>query len=118
MDFLIHMGLLLLTLLIIVPACTGGDVAVRRGGIFRGLVAMFFVGLMNYGLWFVFTLATVGVVIPLHYLTFGLIGLLINALAFKLTGKLLPEVLYVRSYGAAVIAALVMTCASYFITRI
>lgn len=112
LTFLLKIALLVLTLLVVVPAFTGGAVAVRRGGFFRGLVSLFVVGLMNFILWLVFALATAGVALVGNFLTFGLVGVLINALAFLATARSMPEVLYVKDYGSAFWAALIMTVAS------
>lgn len=108
MEFLISIALQVLALLVVVPAVTGNGVAVRQGGFFRGLLVLFCIGLTNMILWFGLTLVTVGMTIVTQWLTFGLVGLLINALAIKLVGKALNDVLYVRSYGSAFLAAIVM----------
>lgn len=108
MEFLISLALQVLILLIAVPACTGGGVMVRQGGFFRGLLVLICIGLTNSILWFVLTLLTVGMTLVLQLLTFGLVGLLINALAIKCTSSMLKDVLYVRGFGSAFGAALVM----------
>jgi len=108
MEFLISIALQVLALLIVVPAVTGQGVAVRKGGFFRGLLVLFCIGLTNLILWFVLTLFTVGMTLVLQYLTFGLVGLLINALAIKMTSNALDDVLYVRNFGSAFLAAVVM----------
>lgn len=108
MEFLISIAAQVLALLIIVPAVTSKGVAVRKGGFFRGLLVLFCIGLTNMILWFLLTLVTVGMTVVLQFLTFGLVGLLINALAIKVTSNALNDVLYVRSYGAALGAALVL----------
>ena len=107
--FLLKLFLMIVTLLVVVPAVTGGGVAVRKGGIFRGLLTLMVVGLLNFCLWLVFTLFTVGGALVANYLTFGLVGILVNALAFKCSASAMPEVLYVRSYGSAFWASIVMT---------
>lgn len=117
LEFLIRLALMVLTLLVVVPAVTGGGVAVRQGGFFRGLLSLIVIGLVNLCLWFGITLATLGAVVPLQILTFGLVGLLINALAFKATSAVMPEVLYVKSFGTAFGASLVMTIATWAINH-
>ncbi len=114
-DFLIRITLMVLALLIVVPACTGGRVAVRRGGFLRGLLALIVLGLINSALWYVFALVTIGGAILLNWLTFGLVGLASNALGFLLAGKLMPEVLRVDGFWPAAGASLVMTVASCLI---
>lgn len=117
MEFLISIVLQVLALLIVVPAVTGGGVAVRQGGFLRGLLTLFCIGLVNMILWFVLTLFTVGLTVVFQILTFGLVGLLINALAFKVTANALKDVLYVRSFGAAFGAALVMVLTNCLINH-
>ena len=108
MEFLISIALQVLALLVVVPAVTGNGVAVRRGGFFRGLLVLFCIGLTNMILWFGLTLLTVGTTLLAQWLTFGLVGLLINALAIKVVGSVLNDAFYVRSYGSAFLAAIVM----------
>lgn len=115
LELLIRIALMVLTLLIVVPAVTGGNVAVRQGGFFRGLLALLVIGLCNSALWFVFALLSVGGVIVANVLLFGLVGVLINALAFVGTSKLMPSTLYVKGFGSAFWASLVMTAASFLI---
>ncbi len=117
LEFLIRLALMVLTLLVVVPAVTGGGVAVRRGGFFRGLLSVIVIGLVNMCLWFGITLLTLGTVLPLQILTFGFVGLLINALAFRATAAVMPEVLYVKSFGTAFGASLVMTIATWAINH-
>lgn len=112
MEFLISIALQVLVLLIVVPAVTSNGVAVRQGGFFRGLLALICIGLTNMALWFILTIATVGLTVVFQVLTFGLVGLLINALAFQATAGMLKDVLYVRSFGSALGAALVMVLAN------
>ena len=118
MDFLITIVLQVLVLLIIVPAATGGGVAIRKGGFFRGLLALLVSGLLNLSLWFAITLLTIGMALVAQVITFGLVGLLINALAIKLTGALMEDAFHVRSYGSAFVAAIVLVVSHVLITRI
>lgn len=115
LDFIIRIVLMVLTLLVVVPAATGNRVAVRQGGFLRGLLSLLVVGLLNSALWFVFALVTVGSALVLNALLFGLVGVLINALAFVLAGRLMPSTLYVQGYGSAVWASVIMTVASFLI---
>jgi uncharacterized membrane protein YvlD (DUF360 family) len=115
LTFIIRVALMVLALLVVVPAFTGGSVAVRRGGFFRALLALLVLGLINSALWFVFALVTAGGVFVASALTFGIVGLLVNALGFVATGKLMPDTLYVRDFGSAFWAALVMTFCSFVI---
>lgn len=108
MDLILTIFLEVLVLLLIVPACTSGGVAVRQGGLFRGLLAILLIGLLNVSLWFAITLLTVGTALIAQVITFGLVGLLINALAIRLTGAIMGDALYVRSFGSAFVASIVM----------
>lgn len=115
LHFFLRIFLMVLALLIVVPAATGGAVAVRRGGLLWGLVALTVQALVNSALWYLFAVLTAGGVIVANFVLFGLVGLLINGLAFVLAGKLMPRHLHVESFGSAVWASLVMTVMSYAI---
>lgn len=115
LEFVVKAVLMTLALLVLVPVVTGGGVMVRQGGIFKGLFTLFIIACLNWCLWLVFALFTVGGALLVNWLTFGLVGLLINALAYKCTAKAFPEVLFVRSYGSAILASLVMTISSCLI---
>ena len=47
LEFILRAVLMVLALLVVVPALTGGKVAVRKGGFFRGLLALIVIGLTN-----------------------------------------------------------------------
>jgi uncharacterized membrane protein YvlD (DUF360 family) len=114
LEFILEVVLLVLAMLVAVPALTGGNMRVH-GGFFSGLLVLVIAAIVNVGLWFGLTLLTVGGTIVGNWLTFGLVGLLINGLAFYFTGRLMPSTLYVRSYGSAFFAGLIMTLASWAI---
>lgn len=116
-TLLVRLVLMVLVLLVIVPAATDGGVRVRNAGFFRALFTLLLVGLLNTGLWMLVGLSTLGVAILANVLLFGLIGLLINGTAFVLASEILPEVLYVRSFGSACWASLIMTVASMVINH-
>lgn len=118
LTLIVRMLIMVLTLLIVVPAVTGGGVAVRRGGLFRGLLSLFVIGLFNCCLWLCFGLFTLGGAVIADVLLFGLVGLCINALAFKLANWVMPEVLYVRGFGSAFWASTVLTVAAYLIQHL
>ncbi|MBY0359500.1 MAG: phage holin family protein [Candidatus Obscuribacterales bacterium] len=118
LTFLVRLVLMVLTLLVVVPAATGGAVAVRRGGFCRGFFSLLVIGLCNCCLWLGFGLFTLGGAVVLNYLLFGLIGLCINALAFKLAARLMPDVLYVASFGSAFWASVILTLVSFFINHL
>jgi uncharacterized membrane protein YvlD (DUF360 family) len=115
LHFVVRIVLMVLALLIVVPAATGGAVAIRRGGLGWGLIVLVVQALVNSALWYLFAVLTAGGIIVANFVLFGLVGLLVNGLAFLLAGKLMPRHLHVESYGSAVWAALVMTVMSYAI---
>lgn len=115
LELLIRVSLMVLTLLIVVPAVTGNKVAVRQGGFLRGLLSLIVIGLFNSAIWFVFALATVGGALIANALTFGLVALAVNALAFMAAGKLMPRTLHVENFWYALSASFVMTVASFLI---
>lgn len=115
LHFIIRLALMVLALLIVVPAVTGGRVAVRQGGFLKGLLSLFVIGLTNSALWFAFALLTAGGAVVINVLTVGILAVLVNALAFVLAGKFMPDTLHVESFGSAIWASVAMTFASYFI---
>lgn len=117
-TFLVRLVLLLLALLVIVPAATSGGVAVRRGGFFRGILTLFVVGLLDLILWSGFALLTLGGAVIANVLLCGLIGIVVNASAFWVASKLMPDTLQVRSFGSACWAATIMTVASFLINHV
>ncbi len=115
LTYLLKLVLTLVLLLVVVPAFTGGAVRVRRGGLFRGILTLLVVGFLNFCLWAGFAIFTAGGAVVLNYLTFGLVGIAINALALVLTSGVMPDVLHVERYSSAFWAALVMTIGSCLI---
>jgi putative membrane protein len=75
-----------------------------RGGIVHVLIAAAVFGLLNATLGFLLKILT----LPLGILTLGLFFLVINALILELTAHLMPSILYVRSFGAAFIGAIIL----------
>jgi uncharacterized membrane protein YvlD (DUF360 family) len=116
--FVIKIILLVLTLLVIVPAATNGNVAIRHGGLVRGLFVLFVIACLNNILWLLIIFATAGGIIPANWFTFGWLAILVNALAFKAVSKIAPNTLNVSSFGSAIFAALIMTIASLLINRL
>ena len=108
-HFVIRLVLMILCLLVIVPAATGGNVAVRRGGLCKGFLILVLQALVNSALWYLLAILTAGGIIVANVLLLGLIGLLVNGLAFVALGRLMPRHLYVKGFGSAVWAALIMT---------
>lgn len=118
MTFLLRVVLLVLALLVVVPAATNGGVAVRRGGFFRGFLSILVIGLLNLVLWAGFTLITVGTALILNVLLCGLVGILVQACAFWLASRLMPDVLHVRGFGTACWASVIMTVAGFLINHV
>lgn len=117
-TFLLRVVLLVLTLLVVVPAATGNGVAVRRGGFFRGFMSLLVIGLLNLVLWAGFTLLTLGTAVLLNVLLCGLVGIVVHACAFWLTSRVMPDVLYVRGFGSACWASVIMTVVGFLINHV
>ncbi len=118
MEALLKLVLMLGTLIFLVPAFTQHAVHVPRNGFVRGIAALIGIGAVNWFIWTGVTVLSLGAVIPLNFLTLGIIGLLFNGLAYLAIGRLFPSVLYVRNFEAAVFAAFVTTLASYVIEHL
>ncbi len=117
-TFVVRLVLLLLALLVVVPAATSGGVAVRRGGFFRGVLSLFVVGLLDLVLWSGFALFTLGGAVIANILLCGLIGIFVNACAFWVAGRLMPDTLQVRNFGSACWAATIMTVVTFLINHV
>lgn len=110
-DSLLTLVLQVLVLLIIVPAVTGGNVAIRQGGFFRGLLILVCIGIVNWMLWPILTIFTLGMVLVFQAITYGLVGIVINALAFRIAGGMSTS-FHVKSFGSALVAAITMAIAN------
>lgn len=117
-TFLLRVVLLVLTLLVVVPAATDNGVAVRRGGFFRGFLSLLVIGLLNLGLWAGFTLLTLGTAVIVNVLLCGLVGVFVQATAFCLASRMMPDVLHVRNFGTACWASVIMTVAAFLINHV
>jgi len=116
LNLLIHVVLLLGALLWLVPRVTDGGVAVRQGSAFRGILALIAIALVNHIGWHLLALAGIATVVPTGtMLVAGLVAWLVQGVAFAIVGKILPGVIYVRSFGTALGAALTMTAASWLV---
>ncbi|MCC6979235.1 MAG: phage holin family protein [Candidatus Melainabacteria bacterium] len=118
MEALLKLFLMLVTLIVLVPAFTQHAVHVPRNGLFRGIAALIGIGVVNWFIWSGAALLSLGLIIPLNFMTLGIIGILFNGLAFLAIGRMFPSVLYVRGFEAAVLAAVVTTLASFVIERL
>ncbi|MBS1994544.1 MAG: phage holin family protein [Cyanobacteria bacterium SZAS LIN-3] len=116
LTFLIQVLLLLAALLYLVPAVTDSGVAIRQNSAFRGVLALVVIALINKIFWHVLAIAGVGASIPVALFTAGVVGWLANSLAIFTTGRLMPGVLYVRSFTAAMGASLVLMIAGWVIS--
>ncbi|MCA9804526.1 MAG: phage holin family protein [Cyanobacteria bacterium HKST-UBA02] len=115
LSYALSIFLQVLILLVLVPNVTGGGVAVRQGGLIRGLITVLFIGLVNVGLWVGLAMLTLGTALAVQVVTFGLLGIIVNALAIRVVGGILPDVLYVRNFGSAFSAAVVITICNFLI---
>lgn len=112
---LAELFLLVMVMVFVVPALTRGAVDVPNGGWIRALFAVLLIGLINKLLWVGIALATAGREILVDFITFAVVSLLVNGAAFVCTSRIAPSVLYVRSFAAAIGAALVTTLSFYAI---
>ena len=113
-ESILTLVLQVVTLLVVVPAVTSGTVAVRQGGFLRGALIMLCIGLVNFALWPILALFTFGTIFIVQMLSFGLVGIFVNALAFRLFGGI-STALYVKNYGSALAAAITMSVANVVI---
>ena len=108
---LLTLFLQVLVLLIVVPAVTDGNVAVRKGGFLRGLLILVGIGIINWMLWPVLAIFTLGMILIAQVVTFGLVGIIVNALAFRIAGGMSTS-FHVKSFGWALAAAITMAIAN------
>jgi uncharacterized membrane protein YvlD (DUF360 family) len=108
--------LLLAALLYIVPAVTDSGVAIRKNSAVRGFLALIVIALTNNIFWHVLTLFGISLAVPTTLLTMGVVGWLASSLAIFATGRIMPGVLYVRSFATAMGASVVLTLAGWAIS--
>lgn len=113
-ESILTLVLQVVTLLVVVPAVTNGNVAVRQGGFLRGLLIILCIGLVNWALWPILAILTFGMILVVQMVSFGIAGIFINALAFRLFGGI-STALYVKNYGSALLAAVTMSVANIVI---
>lgn len=111
-QIFIHVLILMVALLWLVPRVTEGGVAVRRGSVFLGGLALLVIALANHVFWHLMA-ATGFAAIPLTLVGGGVLGWLINSVAIRVVGAVLPGVLYVRSFGSAMGASLILILAGF-----
>ncbi len=116
---LITLAALVVTLMYLVPPFTNNGVVINHDSAFRATLAYAGISLVNTGLWFALavvvaifgvniaagTLAPVGILASIA-LTF--VPFLVNATAIFLFGRAFPKLLYVRSFGSALWASLLL----------
>ncbi len=117
---LITLAALVATLMYLVPPFTNNGVVVNHDNAARATLAYAGISLVNTGLWFALAvvvtailgvstgagaLASVGILIGIA-LTF--VPFVVNAAAIFLFGKAFPNLLYVRSFGSALWASLLL----------
>jgi uncharacterized membrane protein YvlD (DUF360 family) len=109
--------LLLAAMLYIVPAVTDSGVAVRKDSILRGLLALVVIALSNHIFFHALLIAGVTLAVPSTLLTIGAVGFLATALGIFVTGRIMPGVLYVRSFAAAMGASLILMIGGWLISQ-
>jgi uncharacterized membrane protein YvlD (DUF360 family) len=116
LHLLLHVLLLLAALLYLVPAVTDGGVAIRKNSAVRGVLALIVIALTNKIFWHVLAVAGVSLAVPTALFTAAVVGWLANSLAIFTTGRIMPGVLYVRSFGTAMGASLILMLAGWVIS--
>ncbi|MFA6211463.1 MAG: hypothetical protein WC714_18650 [Candidatus Obscuribacterales bacterium] len=116
LNLLIHVVLLVVALLWLVPKVTDGGVAVRQGSFFRGILALVAIALVNHIGWHLLALLGIATVVPSATMVVaGLVAGLVQAVAILIVGKIMPGVLFVRSFGTALGASLTMTVVGWLV---
>jgi uncharacterized membrane protein YvlD (DUF360 family) len=116
LTLILHVALLLIALLYVVPVVTDSGVAIRRNSAVRGFLALVVIALANKIFWHVLTLSGVGPSIPVELFSLGVVAWLVNAVGIFITGRIMPGVLYVRSFGSAMGASLILVLAGWAIS--
>lgn len=111
--FLLQVLLMSLVLILIVPRLTGQGVAIREGGILRGVLVMILIAVSNYIIWVLASIATLGSILLVNVLTFGLVGVLVTAVSLCVAERLMPDTLQVTSFSAALWAGLILNIAGF-----
>jgi hypothetical protein len=116
LNLLLHVALLLVALLWLVPRVTDNGVAVRQGSFFRGILALIAIALVNHIAWHLLALFGIASAQPtVALITVGVVGWFLQSLAIAFVGKIMPGVLQVRSFGAAMGASLTLTVVGWLI---
>ena len=100
--------------IVFAPIVSGNGVYVRHERWIHGFLAVLAIGIVNAGLWYLLSFATLGLVLAAQVVTFGIVGWFVNGWAVYLFGRAFPRVLYVRSYWSAFWAAMVLSIAASF----
>lgn len=117
LNLLIHLVLLVMALMWLVPAVTAGGVAVRQGSAFRGVLAVLAIALINHIGWHLLALLGIATVVPNATMIVAcVIAWFVQSCAISLTGKIMPGVLEVRTFSAAMGASLALTAAGWLVT--
>lgn len=104
-EFLVKLVLDALIWLIVIPAVTNQGVKIN-GGFFSAVWCSLLVCIVHHILWVVIAVGTVGLAVIFQVLTFGLVGVVITAVAIDCASAMAPNMLHVR--GGKFIAALTL----------
>lgn len=116
MHMIVQTLLLTLSLLYVVPKVTDGGVAVRRNSFLRGALGLVVLALGNKILWHALVAMGAMQAAPTAIFTVGVMAWLVNAVVIFLTGKIMPGVLFVRSFSTSLGASLVLMLCGWLIT--
>jgi uncharacterized membrane protein YvlD (DUF360 family) len=107
-SLIIHVLLMLAALLYIVPAATDSGVAIRRNSAARGILGLVVIALANNIFWHFISFSGTSSGLGVGLVEVGIVGWLVNAFAILATGRIMPGVLYVRSFGSALGASAIL----------
>jgi hypothetical protein len=116
LHILLPVLLLLAAMLYIVPSVTDNGVAIRKNSVVRGFLALIVIALTNNIFWHALTIAGISLSVPITLATSAAIGWLASSLGILVTGRIMPGVLYVRSFATAMGASLVLIVAGWLIS--
>ncbi len=109
--------LMLAALVYVVPAVTDSGVAIRKNSWVRGFLALIVLALANNIFWHLVIITGISLAVPLAFLKTAVIGCLVGAVGISLIGKIMPGVLYVRGFAAALGASVTMTLVGWAISH-
>ncbi len=109
---LVKLALMVAVVVHVVPFFTSQQVAVQRGSYLTALLVLLALGLATG----VLNVISGGTLAQLDAMSFGIVGLLVNAGALMLVGKIKPDAFRVPNFYAAFFAAVAISFSSFVIS--